>query len=263
MTDVAAPSSSPGTGTIEGGDWRIDDLARRSGVTVDTIRFYQREGLLPPAPRVGRCLLFGPAHLRRLEQIRDLQSRHFNLAAVRALLTEKRMGAIQAMFSADEASFLTRDNLINRSGLDAETVDAIERTGLLVHPDETGRDSYDEADLELLTSIRQLIALGMPSDIVLFLARLYAEHFADMQRRVTDIFEGHGELDWPEVDRQAFVDGLGERVADVFALTANLLKYAHQATVRRMTLTTPLTPDDEAPFGATPTAPAPPAPARS
>ena len=33
---------------------RIDDLAHESGLTVDTIRYYQREGLLPPGEREGR-----------------------------------------------------------------------------------------------------------------------------------------------------------------------------------------------------------------
>ena len=33
--------------------WRIDDLAQRADLTVDTVRFYQREGLLPAGVRVG------------------------------------------------------------------------------------------------------------------------------------------------------------------------------------------------------------------
>ena len=45
---------------------RIDELARRSGLTVDTIRFYQREGLLPPAARAGRAKVYGQDHLDRL-----------------------------------------------------------------------------------------------------------------------------------------------------------------------------------------------------
>src|SRR5258708_35863207 len=55
--------------------WRIDDLAHRAGLTVDTIRFYQREGLLPPAQREGRTKVYGLLHLERLERIRELQER--------------------------------------------------------------------------------------------------------------------------------------------------------------------------------------------
>src|SRR6476646_5836438 len=66
-------------------DWRIDELAQRAGVAVDTIRYYQREGLLGTGERSGRTRRFGPEHLERLERIRALQSRRFSLAAIHAL----------------------------------------------------------------------------------------------------------------------------------------------------------------------------------
>ena len=77
-------------------EWRIDDLARESGLTVDTIRFYQREGLLPPATRVGRTKVYGSEHLERLERIRDLQARRFSLAAIRTLLETDRGASLVA-----------------------------------------------------------------------------------------------------------------------------------------------------------------------
>jgi len=66
--------------------WRIDDLAQRADLTVDTVRFYQREGLLPAGVRVGRSKQYGQDHLDRIQQIRDLQARRFSLAAIKALL---------------------------------------------------------------------------------------------------------------------------------------------------------------------------------
>jgi DNA-binding transcriptional MerR regulator len=222
--------------------WRIDELAQRSGVTVDTIRFYQRDGLLPPSERIGRAAVFGPGHLRRLEQIRDLQTRHFSLAAVKELLVERRLEAIQAMFSADEST-LTHEQLVERSGLDAGLVAQVERSGLLVDPTESGRTGYDPSDVSALQAIGRLVALGMPSDVAVFLARLYVEHFASMQAQVAAVFEGSSQLDWPDAERVAFIEGLGEQVGEVFELTAQLLNYVHRATARRMTLTTPL-PED-------------------
>jgi DNA-binding transcriptional MerR regulator len=222
--------------------WRIDELAYRSGVSVDTIRFYQRDGLLPPSQREGRAALYGLAHLRRLEQIKDLQARHFSLGAVKALLAESRLEAIQAMFSADEG-MLTKDQLVATSGVSPEVVNQVEAVGLLMDPTESGRTGYDRADVEALGAVRQLLELGMPPQVVVFLARLYAEHFSSMQDQVAALFSGEGPLDWDEADRDAFIGGLGERVGDVFELTAQLLNYVHRATVRRMTLRTPL-PDD-------------------
>jgi DNA-binding transcriptional MerR regulator len=228
--------------TVASDSWRIDELAQRSGASVDTIRFYQRDGLLPPARKEGRSLLFGPAHLRRLEQIRDLQARHFNLAAVKALLSDSQLLAVQAMFSDNEPT-LSRDQLIATAALPAEMVRRIEGVGLLADPAASGRTGYDQADVDLLVAVGRLLELGLPGDVVVFLAGLYAEHFATMQARVAALFAGEGEVTWADTDRTTFIDGLGERVGEVFELTARLLNYAHQATVRRMTLAAPVSDD--------------------
>ena len=50
---------------------RIGDLARRSGVTAETIRFYEARGLLPAAQRLANNYRdYGEGHLARLHFIR-------------------------------------------------------------------------------------------------------------------------------------------------------------------------------------------------
>lgn len=52
---------------------RVAELSRRSGVPVPTIKFYLREGLLPPGERTApNQARYGPQHLRRLRLIRAL-----------------------------------------------------------------------------------------------------------------------------------------------------------------------------------------------
>ncbi|MDH8090791.1 MerR family DNA-binding transcriptional regulator, partial [Klebsiella pneumoniae] len=47
---------------------RIGDLAKRSGCEVVTIRYYEKEGLLPkPARSGGNFRLYGEAHIERLQ----------------------------------------------------------------------------------------------------------------------------------------------------------------------------------------------------
>jgi len=215
--------------------WRIDELARRSGATVDTIRFYQRDGLLPPAQRAGRSTVYGPAHLHRIEQIRDLQARHFNLAAVKALLTDSRMEIIQAMFTAERT--LTHGELVAKAGIDDGLLQRIKDCGLLPEPSESGRTGYDRLDVDVLVTVKEMLTMGIPEDIVLFMARMYSETFAAMQQRVIALWAGSGEIDWPEEERAALMDRLGSRVPELIQLTTRLLNYAHQATVRRMTVT--------------------------
>src|SRR6476646_5315117 len=91
-------------------DWRIDELAQRAGVAVDTIRYYQREGLLPAGERAGRSMRYGPAHLERLERIRALQSRRFSLAAIRALLDhDGGPSSLESLLAGRERSTYDRD----------------------------------------------------------------------------------------------------------------------------------------------------------
>ena len=46
---------------MSSGCWRIDELAQRAGLTVDTIRYYAREGLLAP-PDAGPEIRDNSAH---------------------------------------------------------------------------------------------------------------------------------------------------------------------------------------------------------
>ena len=64
--------------------WRVEDLAGRADVSVDTIRFYQKRRLLPPPIREGRVAWYGAEHLDRLARIRELQTRRPDARADRA-----------------------------------------------------------------------------------------------------------------------------------------------------------------------------------
>ena len=62
----------------------IGELSRRTGVKATTIRFYEAEGLLPPALRSeGGHRVFGLAHLRRLGFIRHARELGFAMPAIR------------------------------------------------------------------------------------------------------------------------------------------------------------------------------------
>ncbi|WKX71590.1 MerR family transcriptional regulator [Streptomyces sp. XD-27] len=82
------PGPSPGEPRAEGpgAEYRIEELAHRSGATVRTIRAYQDRGLLPRPERRGRANLYGEAHLARLRQITELLDRGYTLASIKELL---------------------------------------------------------------------------------------------------------------------------------------------------------------------------------
>ena len=71
----------------------IAGLARAGGVGVETIRYYQRRGLLETPPRTGGNALaggvrrYGAEDVRRLRFIRSAQAAGFTLEQVAELLT--------------------------------------------------------------------------------------------------------------------------------------------------------------------------------
>ncbi len=63
----------------------IDQLARRAGIVVSTVRLYQNKGLVPPPTKRGRVGYYDEGHLERLGAIAQLQERGFSLAGIKEL----------------------------------------------------------------------------------------------------------------------------------------------------------------------------------
>jgi MerR family transcriptional regulator, mercuric resistance operon regulatory protein len=65
----------------------IGALSERTGVNIETIRYYERVGLLPAPPRTGgRHRAYDERHAQRLEFIRRSRELGFSLADIRTLL---------------------------------------------------------------------------------------------------------------------------------------------------------------------------------
>lgn len=66
---------------------KIGELAKRTETTVETIRYYEKEALLPePSRSEGNYRLYGDAHIERLRFIRHCRSLDMALDEVRLLL---------------------------------------------------------------------------------------------------------------------------------------------------------------------------------
>jgi Cd(II)/Pb(II)-responsive transcriptional regulator len=69
---------------------KIGELALAAQTHVETIRYYEREGLLPQAPRSeGNYRIYGPEHLERLAFVRHCRSLDMTLEEIRVLLRFK------------------------------------------------------------------------------------------------------------------------------------------------------------------------------
>jgi DNA-binding transcriptional MerR regulator len=213
--------------------WRIDDLAHEAGVSVDTIRYYAREGLMPAPTPAGRHRLYGDKHLDRIRRIKDLQEQRFSLAAIRAVVETDRPG-IDTLFTGSGRTY-TLDELIERSGLPAALVTQLHKVGLLPDPAEFGRDTYDETDLRMLEAVGELRAIGMPPEVLIELGKIYVRNFQVIQREVIDMFAGKTHEDWtPELLRA--VQDLSAETGRLVPAVDQVLNYVHQRTLQRFTL---------------------------
>lgn len=66
---------------------QIGELSRQTGCNSETIRYYERIGMLPPPPRsASRYRLYGENDVRRLNFVRRARELGFSLDDVRVLL---------------------------------------------------------------------------------------------------------------------------------------------------------------------------------
>lgn len=65
---------------------QIGELSRRTGCNIETIRYYERIGLMPTPARRGRYRSYGADEVARLGFVRRARELGFTLDEVRALL---------------------------------------------------------------------------------------------------------------------------------------------------------------------------------
>jgi MerR family copper efflux transcriptional regulator len=78
----------------------IGTVAKRAGVPIDTIRYYEREGLLPePLRRASGYRSYNESAIRRLRFIRRAKDLGFTLEEIRDLLalSADRRGGVRAV----------------------------------------------------------------------------------------------------------------------------------------------------------------------
>jgi DNA-binding transcriptional MerR regulator len=194
----------------------IDELARRTGMTVRNIRAHQSRGLLP-APEVrGRTGYYGADHIARIELIRELQGEGFNLEAIRRLVegtegagTEvlRFTRALREPFEDELPQIVEASELVERYGSsDPKILRRAEKLGL-VRPLGDGR--LEEMSPRLARAGEELAALGVPAEVAIEVVGRLRRHADGVARTFVRLFleqvwkpfdeAGRPEERWPEV----------------------------------------------------------------
>lgn len=174
----------------------MEQLASATGVSVDTIRFYQSRGLLAPPRREGRVGWYDDDHRRRIERIRTLQAKGLTLATIRRLVSGELDAADEALVTAlavdgsggpGNNETFDLHTLAERSGIPFALLQAVEREGLLA-PDQGG---YTHADLAAAKAGLALLEEGLPLPEVLDLARRHHAAMRAVAEQAVELFDEH------------------------------------------------------------------------
>jgi DNA-binding transcriptional MerR regulator len=174
----------------------IDELARRTGVTVRNVRAHQARGLLEPPLLRGRTGFYGPEHVARLELVKELQADGFNLEAIRRLLEHaggstdavlRFARAVRAPWEQEDPRVVSLDALARRFGGtgDAALLERAVELGLLR---DLGSGRFEERSPRLGVAAEELARLGISGERAL--AVLEAVHRAadDVARAYVELF---------------------------------------------------------------------------
>jgi len=202
-----------------GGDasMTIDELARRTGMTVRNIRAHQSRGLVPPPEVRGRTGYYGDEHVSRIELIKELQADGFNLESIRKLL-EGAGGSssevlnfsrtLRAPFEDEQSEIISAQELAERWGgaLDDRLMARAEKLGMFR---DLGDGQYEVLSPRLQRAGMQLAELGVPPDVALDVAAQVRTSARRVARVFIELFmesvwkpfneAGRPEEEWPKV----------------------------------------------------------------
>lgn len=205
----------------------VEDLSREAGVSIDTIRFYQAQGILDRPKRVGRKAAYGEDHLARLRQIRDLKARGLTLAGIKRVVAPGRSRSDSALIGAltegRGSRRFDRAGLAKETGVPEALIEAVERSGLVEPLRSSSDEPYDEADVELARAALAVLQEGLPLHELLQLANDHATHVRDIADRAATLFDTHVRHDGEgsEVDPDKVVDAFRRMLPAVTSLVAH------------------------------------------
>jgi DNA-binding transcriptional MerR regulator len=235
ITFVAAEVSE------ESEEFVVEELSRRTNVSVRSLRSYQSRRLLPPPEVRGRTGYYGPEHVARVRLIQDLRAAGLKLDGIARMLDDDVSADDQllaftqqarGMFGDAQAGTTTVEDLVSRFRIREdeapEVLAAAVRLGLL----REGADGQiEELAPRLLAAGEAAMAslglgVGEALDLLARLrrhadgvARIYVELFLE---RVWEPFVAAGRpaAQWPDVQRS--LDALRQLATEALDATFEL-----------------------------------------
>ena len=177
--------------------YRVEQLAAACDVSVDTIRYYQSRGLVPPPTREGRVAWYDDRHAERIREVRALRGKGLTLAAIERVLgdgadpgdADLALAVAAARGQRAEDELLTLDEFADRSGVPASLIQAVEREGIELGRVEDGETRYTAADIDMVRGALRLLDYVLPLGELLELASDTNEAMVALASRAVELFD--------------------------------------------------------------------------
>ncbi len=177
--------------TSVGPVYRVEQLARAAGISVELVRSYQSKGLLPPPRHSGRVAEYGPQHLARLRRILDLKSRGYSLKAVAGVL--ERGWDVDSTRTAEplpapDEELLTLRELSERTRVPIAMLRSLKASGVL-RPRRVGDElRFTAWDVRAVRMLLSLLGSGLPMEEFMRVARLQIEASTHVAEGAVELF---------------------------------------------------------------------------
>lgn len=151
---------------------RIGELASASGVSVTTVKYYVKEGLIHPACKTGRNMAYyDRSCIDAIAVIRKLQrERYYPLSVIRRLLDaapveQMEMDLLDAIYKVDPTACtddMTLAQAAKKTNLTARQIGQLMQAGLIAPIREGGKKLFSAADVSVMALARRRLDAGIP-----------------------------------------------------------------------------------------------------
>ena len=185
---------NPSTGSL----MKIGELAKATDVSVSTLKYYVKEGLITPACKTGRNMAwYDPSCVATIRAIRSLQrERYYPLSVIKQLLcatddSQREMALLDAIHKVDYRSTgepVSHSEAVRRSRLTPAQIARLTEAGLITPSGERRRAVYSAADVTVMQLVRRRMDAGIPFDQSLQAFSIYAGALREATRADVSAF---------------------------------------------------------------------------
>ncbi len=199
------------------------EISLKTGVAIETIRYYQSIGLLPPTTRLGRHVLYSKVHLDRLIEIKALQERGWSLKAIAAYLDRNNITTTSSTNRSFSGNY-SLECLSQLTGVPSAILSALVRDGVLTSKSKN-KELFSDIDIVITRTALELLNQGLPLIEVLSIAKTYHENVKALTKEATQMLARN--------IREPLITNLGEAAAPK---TANIYEKMFKAAIELVSL---------------------------